>query len=427
MLDTSDRIGRFGAAVARLFVGTYTEKPAASLPGGASSTGSAGVYSLSLDLESGFVSADHTVMSNANPSFLLKRGTTLVAAHEVAGKAKAAVYTAFDDGSIAHISTIADKSGAGTCHVAVHPSGRWVYGSNYESGSLSCWPLRLDGSLGPVRVAVRHEGSGPNKCRQKSSHVHSACFVGSVDEAGRFISMGGAGEGAAGTGSAATPSLAAEATATPLLAVADLGCDTVTLYACPAGEGLRAEPVLTVRTPPGFGSRMMALRPSAPWQLAVVGELANAVIIYDMRPAFEGGAFLPSEDGKDLAAGSPADKDPFREISRFDLPSCCGIRTLAAHLEFSPCGKWLYVSVRGKNVIAVYELDADARVVAQARYSCGGVSPRHFSLSPCGRYLAVANQGSDEVVVFATPKPADAGMREIARIPIPAPACVIWG
>lgn len=378
--------GRGKGGSARLFVGTYTE-----------GSPSAGLYALSLDVESGLAWADHTAMSNPNPSFLLRRGALLVAAHEVAGKAKAAVYAAHDDGSIEHISTVADTSGAGTCHVALHPNGRWVYGSNYESGSVSCWPLRLDGGLGPAVASVQQHGSGPSRCRQRGPHVHSTLFVGAVGEGGRFLPGAQASEQAASG-------------AVPVLAVADLGADSITLYEAPADAGLNPLALATLRTPAGFGPRTMALRPNAPAQLAVVGELANAVIVYDMAP-WEGSSPTPA----------------WRELYRFDLPSCCGIRALAAHLEFSPCGRWLYASVRGRDVIAVYELDDAGRVRAQASVPCGGAQPRHFSLSPCGRYLAVANQGSNAVVVFAAPKPEDAAMYEICRVGIPAPACVIWG
>ena len=379
---------------ARLFVGSYTEAGAgAGACDGASApesgpSGSRGIYSISLDLESGFVSADHTVMSNPNPSFLARRGRLLIAAHEVAGKAKAAVYAAHDDGSIEHISTAADTSGARCCHVALHPSGRWAYGTNYESGSVSCWPLRLDGKLGPTRASVRHEGRGPNLCRQKAPHAHAALFVG------------------------------ASADGAPVLAVADLGIDGIVLYEAPESTGLNASPFAVIRTPAGFGPRMMALRPGHPGQLAVVGELANSVIIYDM--------FAESYPENKPAGHTPI-ACAWHELVRFDLPSCCGIRTLAAHAQFSPCGRWLYVSVRGKDVIAVYELDDGAHILAQARFACGGAGPRHFSLSPCGRYLAVANQEGGNVSVFLAPKPGDERMQGLCRIEIPSPTCVIWG
>lgn len=387
MKDSSDR------GLARLIIGTCTEGPtptgsaSKSTARGASKSvakrgsrnGSKGIYALSLSLDSGLVLADHTAMSNSNPVFLAKRGRMLVAAHEIAGKAKAAVYAAHDDGSIEHVSTIADKSGAGTCHVTLHPNGRWLYGANYESGTLSCWPMRLDGSLGPLYEVAWHEGSGPNKCRQKGPHVSSSCFI------------DGAGD--------------------DLLAVCDLGIDALVMYEAPAGEGLKPEPRGVVRLPAGFGPRMVAVRPHVPGVVAVIGELANAVMLCEI-----GAANSDPEAG--FEAGS-------RELNAFDLPSCGGLRSQATHAQFSPCGRWLYVSVRGKNVIAVYELDENSQVVGQARYSCGGANPCHFSLSPRGRYLAVANKDSDAVVVFHTPKPEDAEMKELCRIAVPNPTCVI--
>ena len=443
-------------AFSRLFVGAYTEaplgKPSGSLSAQKPSTGSLGIHSLSLSLKSGFVSVDHTVMSNPNPTFLTKRGNMLLAAHEVADKVKAAVYRAHDDGSIEHISTIADKSGAECRHVALHPNGRWVYGSGYESGSLSCWPLRLDGSLGPLHARIHHKGGGPNLCRQKSPHIYSSCFI-SEGTLGRDRSENITSK----TAEAENKPLANRA---PILAVADLGTDSIVLYEAPANEGLRPVPFAAIPTPTGFGPCAMALRPGHPSQLAVVGELANSVIVYDMsstqgscakrRMELQSAALatplkqrqtsqskIPrlghNAESQDLSPsdGAAPEADPatlsWREISRFDLPSCCGIRSLASWAQFSPCGRWLYVSIRGKNVIAVYEMDEYAQIVSRGRFPCGGNGPRHFSLSPCGRYLAVANQESDNVVVFRAPKPADEAMEEICRISIPSPTCVIWG
>ena len=415
--------------------GTHQPEPAP--------TGSLGLYSISLSLRSGFANVDHTVMSNPNPSFLVKRGHLLIAAHEVAGKAKAAVYATHDDGSIEHISTIADKSGAECCHIALHPNGRWVYGANRESGSLSCWPLRLDNSFGPLQTRIQHEGHGLNLCRQKSPHIYSATFVG-----------------------VGTPRM-------PILAVPDLGTDTITLYEAPASDGIRPEPYASIYTPAGFGPRMVVPRPHHPGQLAVVGELANSVIIYDINPheaqpesanhlesaarsAHTTEGVRPTQSRHTISADPAAQythatqhthvtentysgeqydfgiasipvAKKWQELDRFDLPSCCGIRSHATHAEFSPCGRWLYVSISGKNVIAVYELDEKARVIAQTRLPCGGTCPRHFSISPCGNYLAVANLESSNIVVFFAPKAEDKDICEICRIEIPSPTCVIWG
>ncbi|MBR5259127.1 MAG: hypothetical protein IKV48_01400, partial [Eggerthellaceae bacterium] len=80
------RTNTHNAAFRRLFVGTLTEtrSPHTHQPEPAP-TGSLGLYSISLSLRSGFANVDHTVMSNPNPSFLVKRGHLLIAAHEVAG------------------------------------------------------------------------------------------------------------------------------------------------------------------------------------------------------------------------------------------------------------------------------------------------------------------------------------------------------
>lgn len=62
------------------------------------------------------------------------------------------------------------------CYVSADKTGKWVAVGNYTSGSLSILPIQADGSLGPTTTTIKHEGSGPDKARQKSPHVHATFF-----------------------------------------------------------------------------------------------------------------------------------------------------------------------------------------------------------------------------------------------------------
>ena len=263
--------------------------------------------------------------------------------------------------------TCSSPADAGTCFAAVHPDGRCLYGANYASGSVGLCLLDANGNPCGGLPSVRHAGSGPNRARQSAPHVHSACFV----------------------------------PGTNLLAVVDLGIDTVTLYRAEATGTLETPPVETVRVPPGSGPRMLAFHPHLPLA-ALVNELANDVLLYRYDRAGTG----------------------WEQTGRLELPVVPG-DVRAAHPAFSPDGRRLYVSVRGSDRLTLFGIDRDGAATPLADCPCGGRGPRHFSLSPEGRHLAVANQGSDEVVLFAL-DPATDEPREEARIAVPQPSCVIW-
>lgn len=361
----------------RLFVGTYTE-----------GTASEGIYVLAFDEDERRLHVVNAGTHAPNPSYLVRAqssgeragaeaGTetkpggsatsTLYAAHELADRSCLAAYDVAEDGALCCRGTCSSPADAGTCFATVHPDGRCLYGANYASGSVGLCLLDANGNPCGGLPSIRHAGSGPNCARQSAPHVHSARFV-------------------PGTG---------------LLAVVDLGTDTVTLYRAEATGTLETPPVETVRVPPGSGPRMLAFHPRLPLA-ALVNELANDVLLYRYDRAGTG----------------------WTQTGRLGLPVVPG-DVRAAHPAFSPDGRRLYASVRGSDRLALFGIDQDGIATPLADCPCGGRGPRHFSLSPEGRHLAVANQDSDEVVLFAL-DPATGEPREEARIAVPQPSCVIW-
>ena len=72
-----------------------------------------------------------------------------------------------------------------------------------------------------------------------------------------------------------------------------------------------------------------------------------------------------------------------------------------AELEVHPTGRFLYVSNRGDNSIAVFAIDQrDGRLSVVEHQGTQGKTPRSFGIDPSGRFLLAANQGSDTIVVF---------------------------
>jgi 6-phosphogluconolactonase len=65
-----------------------------------------------------------------------------------------------------------------------------------------------------------------------------------------------------------------------------------------------------------------------------------------------------------------------------------------------PGGKFLYVSNRGMDTIAVFGLDEKGTPAFIRHVSTGGRTPRGFNIDPSGNWLIAANQNSDNLVVF---------------------------
>jgi 6-phosphogluconolactonase (cycloisomerase 2 family) len=66
-----------------------------------------------------------------------------------------------------------------------------------------------------------------------------------------------------------------------------------------------------------------------------------------------------------------------------------------------PNGKYLYVSVRGVNLIAVLDVDETGTMTLKQNISCEGAHPRGFCLSPDQRYLFSANMIAGNIATFA--------------------------
>ena len=344
-----------------LFVGTYTDGRAG------------GIFALAFDEKATSLRILHEGGHAPNPSFVAQHGRHLYVAHEQDDRGCLAAYTIEEDASLICRGTCSSPEDAGTCFVAIHPQGRCLYGANYQSGSIGLCLLTADGYPCGGLPAVRHTGSGPNRIRQSSPHVHSARFIPNSN----------------------------------LLAVVDLGCDTVTLYRAEATGTLEMPPADIVHVPSGSGPRMLAFHPHLP-MAALVNELANNVLMFRF----------------DRAGLN------WEQVGRLELPTTLSSKVkneravLAAHPTFSPDGSRLYVSVRGSDRIALFNVDESGSVIAKVDYPSGGRGPRHISLSPTGDRLAVANQDSGEVVLFALAE--DGKPVEETRIAIPQPACVVW-
>jgi 6-phosphogluconolactonase len=129
-----------------------------------------------------------------------------------------------------------------------------------------------------------------------------------------------------------------------------------------------------------------------------------------------------------------ASRGVLKEIQNIDTvpKSFLGINN-AAEVAAHPNGKFLYVSNRGADMMAVLSVDPEkgtAKIVQQE--PTRGISPRHFAIDPSGKFLFVAHNYTENVIVFGIDGQTGridllvrGGLQQTAKIlKVAAPVCV---
>jgi 6-phosphogluconolactonase len=255
------------------------------------------------------------------------------------------------------------------CHVETDRTGKWLFASNYTSGSLSLLPINADGSLGKASI-FQHTGAGKHPLRQKGPHVHGAMI-------------------AADNGH---------------LLVTDLGIDKVVIYSFDASTGkLVAAKQPFAQSVPGAGPRLMTFHPNNKYAY-LVEELTGTVVFFKYKK----GKLEAKQRISTMIAGDT-------------LPPN------SAFIQASPDGKFLYASNRGDvNSIAMYSIDKKGMLTSIGHQSTLGRTPRNFSIDPSGNYLLCENQNSDEIVVFKRDNETGLLTDTGNRIKVGKPVCIKW-
>ncbi len=320
------------------YVGTYTTK-----------TNSKGIYSFHFDAATGQLSAIGIAAETPDPSWVAVHPNEkfLYAANE-AGNASTVSAFSVDakSGKLALLNQL-PSLGEDPCYMSFDKTGKYLLVANYSSGTIAVFPILADGRLGEHTALVKDQGAtGPNKERQDAPHAH--WIETSPDN--RFA------------------------------LVADLGLDEELVYKFDAASGTLApnEPAFA-RLKPGSGPRHAVFHPSGKFVFAV-SELSSTATSF----AYD------------------AKKGTLKEIGTAStLPPGFSGRNDVAEAAVHPNGKFLYVSNRGNDSIAILSIDPENRTLAPAGgMPTGGKEPRHFAIDPSGKYLLAENQFSNNIVVF---------------------------
>jgi 6-phosphogluconolactonase len=364
MAKTSNRYqsGRGAGTMASqlVFVGSYAE------------SNQPGIHVFGFDPDSGALEPRAAHAGIANPSFLVVHPNgCLYAVSELgeAGTGRSGSICALrfeaKNGALKLVNRQSSGGGA-PCHLVLDGSGDWVVVSNYNSGTVCVLPIADDGSLGAPTHLVRHHGQGTNLKRQAGPHAHSATFA----PDGRFV------------------------------LVADLGIDEIVVYAFDADAG-RLAAQASARARPGAGPRHLSFHPGR-HVLYVANELDNTIAVYAYDAAT--GRMQERQSLSTLPPGAPASK--------------------VADIHITPSGTHAYVSNRGHDSIAVFDIAADGTLALAAIQPSGGRGPRHFALAPSGRFMLTANEASGDVVVLPILE-TSAGLGDaVARATVAGASCV---
>lgn len=350
----------------RTYFGTYT----------VGDSKSEGIYTATFDSDTGMLSDPVLAAQSVNPSFLAidaKRGWVFavneVSEGEGRGNATVSAFRIKPDGLLQFINSKPSHGGA-PCHCNIDATGKFLLIANYVGGNIAVYPIADDGSLQDASCIVNHEGSSIDQSRQQGPHAHSI----NLSSDNRFAY------------------------------VADLGTDKIMIYRFDdnAGTLVAASPAYAAVTP-GGGPRHFSLHPSG--KFAYTNHELTAMVTGFRR---------------DSQTGS------LTTISTVStLPDKAQTRTSTAECLVHPSGRFLYVSNRGHDSVACFQIDQSSGDLTRvAVTSTQGQEPRNFFIDPTGKWLLAANQNSDTLVVFAIDQQTGSISPTDNRIEVGRPVCV---
>jgi 6-phosphogluconolactonase len=258
--------------------------------------------------------------------------------------------------------------GADPCYLIADE--RHVITANYTGGSISVYGRDQSGGLTSVKQLIQHTGSGIDKARQESAHVHMVRF---------------------------TPDH-------KYVVCNDLGEDKVKLYAYDKdaeANVLTLKDSLSVK--PGSGPRHIIFDKDGKYAY-LIQEMHGDVTAF----SYSNGTLTKIQET------SVVDKDFKGESGGSDI-------------QLSADGKFLYVSNRGTaNTITTFAVGKDGRLTKKDQVSTAGDAPRAFTIDPSGNWLLVGHQKTNDIVIFKRNKTTGELTNSGKKIEIGAPVCFVF-
>ena len=264
-----------------------------------------------------------------------------------------------------------ETGGDNSSTVTPDSSNRYIVLAN--GPGVAVFPVKDDGALAPRSDLVIPPGEpGPYRKEQHGPHPHQAI----VDPSGRFV------------------------------VAPDKGLDRIHVFRFDASSGklLPGEPPF-VKARYGAGPRHIGFHPARPYAY-LANELDSTVTAYHWDP-----------DRGTLR--------PFQRVST--TPDTHTVDNTGAEIEVAPSGRFVYVSNRGHDSIAIFSIDAaNGRLEAIGWEPVQGRKPRFFCLAADGNHLYAANENSHTIVVFRVDRERGALTPTGQVIETGSPSCIVF-
>ena len=309
---------------------------------------SKGIYAWKFDSKTGALSPLGLMAEALQPAHLwiAPGGKTLYTVNWETNGGVSAYHIDAKTGALNFLNKVS-AHGALPNQVVVDPSGQVAVTVNYASGSLAAYKLEPDGKLGEAFYVDQHTGK-PLSPKQPGPKQHGIQF--SKDDKVMFIT--------------------------------DLGLDRVYSYHFDA-----AAPSITPFDPPyvsvhaGAGPRRIQLSKDGKF-LYVDHETDSEVSVF----AIDGGKLT--------------------EIQTLStVPDDAKAHNTTAEIIISNDGRYLYVSNRGHDSVAIFAIDrASGKLTHKENVSSGGRTPRNIRFDPTGDWFFAANENGGTVTEFKVDK-----------------------
>jgi 6-phosphogluconolactonase len=358
------------------YVGTYT-------PNGG------GIYLFRQDAASGALTQQQVLDDIRNPTWLAVNParTRLYAVSEIdnyQGLRGGAVVSYAIDGESYQLKRLGavNSAGATPTYVSVHPSGKFVFVANYGGGNVAVFPVGADGALGEatdVRPSVgpRHHARAvddPPGQFAVSDHDSPHMHMVAADPGGQFVIAN------------------------------DSGLDLTLVWRLDVQTGrLLPADVPVLSAPAGAGPRHFAFHPNGRIFYNLYEHDAK-IAVYDYDPAK--GAFKQ----KQLVSALP--------------PKFSG-SNLSSEVVVAAGGRFLYVSNRLHNAVAVFAVAADGQLRMISDVWVHADYPRCVTIDPAGEFLYSCNQRGDSITSFRVIAPSGALQFTGRFEPVGSPAVMI--
>jgi 6-phosphogluconolactonase len=341
---------------------------------GTGGRGAEGIYHATFNPDNGKFSPSRLAARIGSPGFLTlhPNGKILYSVGRWDGGTGAVGYQV-SGGELKEFTRMACPDGGG-CHIAVHPSGKFLLTAQYGGGSVALFPLDSSGKLGEPTVTEHEGGSKVVERRQQSPHPHWTGF--SPD--GNYA------------------------------LVPDLGLDQVVIYKVdPSKPAIHTHGV--GQSMPGGGPRHMRFSTDGKF-IYLLNELTLSVTTFAWDAAKGTAKALTTE---------PALSEQDKEGETFNS---------SAEILVHPNGRFVYSSNRGHDSVSVYRANPKSGKLKVVQVQpVRGAFPRNVNLTPDATWLLAAGADSNTVAAHRVdPKTGKLLYQRGSVVNVPSPICILF-